>query len=336
MTIGELWSGIFGNDDIKANFINEINERRLSHAFIFEGPEGSGRCMLARTICAAMTGDDYLAQRIMSGICSDVKIIDVPSGRKTIGVETVREIKDTAFIKPNDVDFKAYIIRNSELLTVQAQNALLKILEEPPADTFFFLLCENVSSLLLTVRSRAPTVRLQQFSSNDLAEYLLRNVNGAKALKMNSPEEFEYVLSISEGTIGRAKALLTAGTDDKNSEIILRERVMDFLETIIRADSVSIRKKCLELPTDREEFSQFIKLARIGLRDIVSLKIDGRSEDLLGSRKRLIELARQSRTAVLLSVYDCLNDTYLNTALNLNIANLKAILATDIVKATKS
>ena len=133
-----LWNSIYGNTAVKSTFMSDIATGRLSHAFIIEGVEGSGKLTLARTIIASMQDNEVHIGQIMNGVCSDVFEIDVPEEKKKISVDAIRFIRTSSVIKAGDLDIKAYIIKSSEQMTTQAQNAFLKILEEPTPGVYFF------------------------------------------------------------------------------------------------------------------------------------------------------------------------------------------------------
>ena len=82
--------------------------------------------------------------------------------RKTLGVEAIRAITDSIYIAPNDLEVRIYLIPEADTMTPQAQNALLKTLEEPPSGVYFFLLSENSANLLQTISSRAPSIKMQR------------------------------------------------------------------------------------------------------------------------------------------------------------------------------
>ena len=199
---GRLWDAIYGNESLKERFRYDIEGNRLSHAYILEGPEHSGKMTLTRTVAATLCGDEINANKIFSGISPDIYELSVPENKKTIGIDTVREIKSTVYIMPNDLEFKLYIISHAESLTVQAQNALLKLIEEPPRNIYFWLHCENVTALLPTIRSRAPIVRMQLFSADELKEMLLKNSREAERLERRDPELLMTVARSSKGSYG--------------------------------------------------------------------------------------------------------------------------------------
>jgi len=213
----KLWDYIYGNTAVKNTFMSDIENGRLSHAFIIEGVEGSGKLTLARTVIASMQNNDIHVQQIMNGVCSDVFEIDVPEDKKKISVDAVRFIRTSSVIKAGDLDIKAYIIKNSEMMTPQAQNAFLKILEEPSPGVYFFLLTTNAFALLPTVRSRAPIVRTEIFSAQDLKNYLIDNVSIAAQLSKQNPERLDALIHRSGGSIGCALGELEHLSQGKNS-----------------------------------------------------------------------------------------------------------------------
>ena len=146
----------------------------LSHAYIISGGEVSRR-EKAREMCALMLCRDSAGER-ECGVCNDCRkvregihpdVINVgrvtDSAGKTkreIGVDRIRSIVSEAAILPNEGRMKVYVIEDAHTMNISAQNALLKILEEPPYFVSFLLLCENAGTLLETVRSRCVSINL--------------------------------------------------------------------------------------------------------------------------------------------------------------------------------
>ena len=227
-----IFPKIIGNNVIK-NFIgNDILCGSCSHAYIIEGPEGSGKRTIARQIASGLScynkssashdlpcGECDNCHRIFSDISSDV--VWVSSGDKaSIGIDEIRNIKTGLYVTPNDSDYRTYIIVNAERMTTQAQNALLLTLEEPPSFAVFLLLTEDATKLLETVRSRAQCIRTEKFSSVTIADYLSDSYEG-KRIRNSFPEKFAAAVSLSDGSLGRAKELL-AGTEATSEILKLR------------------------------------------------------------------------------------------------------------------
>jgi DNA polymerase-3 subunit delta' len=105
---------------------------------------------------------------------------------------------------PNDLDFKLYVIEDADKMTEQAQNALLLTLEEPPSFVRFILLCQRSELLLETIRSRAPVMRMQGVTLDELDAYLCKTDSRAEQLKSRSPSEYAELLMAADHGIGTA------------------------------------------------------------------------------------------------------------------------------------
>jgi DNA polymerase III gamma/tau subunit len=112
-----------------------------------------GKHTLCFAIAAALGGEAF-AEKILLGNCSDVRVFGLPKDKKTISVDVVRQIKESVYLKPVELHCKIYLLEQTELMTTQAQNALLKLLEEPPQSVSFLLLSGAGDQLLPTVLSR--------------------------------------------------------------------------------------------------------------------------------------------------------------------------------------
>ena len=215
-----FFTQIAANDALKKKLGSDIRENHLSHAYIIEGARGSGKHTLALQIAAALscqkkTDDASPLPCLACPSCKKILGYHSPDvitiGREdkaTLGVDAIRKLKNDVFIAPNDTDFKIYIIEDAHLMTVQAQNAFLLTLEEPPAYVLFFLLCESTEPLLETIRSRAPTLHTEPVPNNMMEAYLCNSLTEAKALKSSNPVEFSEILAMADGKIGIAIELL--------------------------------------------------------------------------------------------------------------------------------
>ena len=225
----EIFKNLFGNDSLKSVVGSAIENGRASHAYIFEGPDGSGKLTAARLAAASLScinrrndrfplpcGQCPVCHRILSGISTDVITISRDE-RATIGVGQIRLIRSDLYSAPNDSDHKVYIISEADKMTPQAQNALLISLEEPPPFVTFFLLSEDKEKLLETVRSRAVTVRMELFGEEAIEEYLKSDPDTALSAK-RSPEKLKKAASMCGGSIGAAKKLLSESSSKLNSD----------------------------------------------------------------------------------------------------------------------
>ncbi|MGM9680256.1 MAG: ATP-binding protein [Eubacteriales bacterium] len=327
--IDRLWDRLYGNDLVKKSLRADLASGRLAHAYLLEGPEGSGKTTLALTVCAALSEDSRMAERIFAGNCPDVMTVRRKEDRKTLGVDEIRAMRSSAYIKPNDLEFKAYLLEDGGTMTVQAQNALLKLLEEPPGNVYFFLMCENAAALLPTVRSRAPTLRMQTFSSDELSDYLIANDKKAKILKNNQPDAFGELLTAAGGSIGQAQKELSGSSAGKSD---LRDRVIGFVETLAAKNPTEITLACLGLPSKREELSDFYHLTRLALRDLMALRCLPDPELLFGDGDRLRALVgRMSQSRLLLLEEEIAGQEEL-LASNINLQNSRISLSAAIAQ----
>ena len=316
-----LWNAIYGNELLKKRLIADISQNKLAHAYIIEGPDRSGKLMLARTVAAAMSDSESDVRKIMSSQSPDVIELDLPEKRKTIGVETVREIKSSAYIKPNDLEFKCYIINHAEALTVQAQNAMLKLIEEPPRGVYFFLLCENVTALLTTIRSRAPILRMQLFSTEELTELLLEYSAEAQRLKRKNPQAFDAITRSAGGAYG--EALVRIANEEKEDTEVLDDATA-LLTAISLRDMTKLLRVLQSLSGDREAFRKTLDKARLLVRDVIAYRICSDSGEYLFDRVNLLEdFSEQLSLDKLLKIDQVLASFSKDFVANPNVQNIK-------------
>lgn len=317
---------IYANTEIKSFFQSEIKEGNLAHAYIIEGEAGCGKYTFARSVCADLASDERLSELIMKGGAPDIVTLAPESDKKSIGINAIRSIKQDAYIIPGELEFKAYIIRYSDLMTVQAQNALLKLLEEPPANVYFFLLCENSSLLLPTVRSRAPVVRMQLLSESEMEEYLLEVSENRGKFRAMEKNELAHVISISGGSIGKAEGISEGEEADPKA-------VFELFDLLAAKKSAGVYLHINSLSTKREELIKFTESFIAATRDITALKQKGNAERLFGYTERLLPFAKRFTMLQLISCYDAASDALTSLSMNLNVTNVKTTFAASLTRA---
>lgn len=275
----EIFPTLIGNDRIKNTLSADFASGKSAHAYILEGPSGSGKHTAALAICASVVcekrGDR--SHTLPCGKCDScrkilgigsVDVITVSNGEKaSLGVDVIRQVKETMFIPPNDGERKFYIIENAHLMTTQAQNALLLSLEEPPPFVMFFLLCEDTSLLLETVKSRAPTIRMELFSSDFIEKHLLEKYG-----RVADREKLTYAAHLSGGALGRAVELYENG----DSELLIYKTAADLVSNLLSArKSDALTFITREMPKSRRETCDVLAYARLALRDMIAAKNHG-------------------------------------------------------------
>lgn len=278
---------LYGNDRLRGHLGRLIENAALSHAYLIEGPAGSGKYHLALRIAAALQCENRVdpsfslpcmrcdrCRRVLGGICPDVMVFE-RGERATIGIETVRKLKSEAVLSPSESEHKVYIIRDAHTMTVEAQNALLILLEEPPADVMIFLLCENTDAMLETVRSRVQILHMERFSAERLYELTPQCSQSAAVLAQSDPDRLHILCEAAEGRIGEVIAL----TDPKRSSDILarRARIDRILEVLLSPSSYAMLSDAIGgLPTKRAPLTEELALLHTALRDLILLR---RSEE---------------------------------------------------------
>ncbi len=280
---------LWGNDALRERIGNDICAHRLSHAYILEGRYGMGKHTLAMQIAAAQScqnkGSDVHplpcgtcknCRKILEGKSPDVIWVSREKGKAQMTVDVVRHLRTDVLTPPNDLDTKVYIIEDAHTMNVQAQNALLLTLEEPPAYVLFLLLCEDAGNMLETIRSRAPIYRLQPLPVETISQYIAKNVPSSK--NSASEKTLEQVLMAADGSIGRALDLLSP----KESAPILaaREAAMEFLEAVptkgermLRAlVAFGIKREDGRAEIKRDEITYKLQTLMRALRDLIALR----------------------------------------------------------------
>lgn len=172
------FSNIIGNDDVKQLLNNSIKTNNLVHSYLFAGPEGVGKSLFAREFAKMILclNDNKACNTCSSCIKfnsnnhPDFSMIDSEDG-KNIKIAQVRDLQEQISEKPIVSDNKVYVINNSDLMTVEAQNCLLKTLEEPPEYAHIILVASNESKLLNTIKSRCTKIAFNKLSNEDLLKY---------------------------------------------------------------------------------------------------------------------------------------------------------------------
>ena len=178
-----------GNQQIKDYFEKLIKSEALNHAYLFHGPEGVGKKLLALQISESLLGPAYQN--------TDLKLID-KSGEE-IHIADVRELKNFIHLTPFG-KYKIAILNNAHNLGRDASNALLKILEEPPRDSIFFLISHLPEAVLPTVASRCQKIRFKPLKKEQVFNHLINQ----QKIKRN---EAEICSKISNGSLGLALEL---------------------------------------------------------------------------------------------------------------------------------
>ncbi len=204
------FEALLGNERLKENLIKSLQKGRTSHFYVISGPKGSGKHTLAKLLAAALMCRESQRPCLACGPCRkiledrhpDFIVADDPE-KKTVPVALIRQIRDDMYIRPNEGEKKVYLFPRAQDMGVPGQNALLKVLEEPPAYGVFLLLTDNPEKLLPTVRSRCVELPLQPLPQSLLRRQLEQDFPQAE------PSAIEAAVARSGGFLGQARELLS-------------------------------------------------------------------------------------------------------------------------------
>jgi len=318
-----VFPALLGNDRIKKIIGGDILAGKLGHAYILEGPAGSGRHTAALTASAAMNcenisdsretlpcGKCLSCRKIRNGVSPDVITVRRPEGKATIGVDVIRALREDLYIIPNENEHKIYILEEADLMTVQAQNALLLSLEEPPRYVTFFLLTENTDALLETIRSRAPVLRMQLFDAERIAAYLKEERRYA-ALSVSEPSFFGEAVTASGGALGHARLLLDRSSPDSAEYRELRADSLRFLAQLFTHNPSEAAQVILTLPKAREDVLALLRNVMLALRDLTSVKKNADVPLMLYlSREECRPILEQTGIRRIVTAYTAVEEAY--------------------------
>ena len=244
---------LVGNHRLKEQLSGRL-AAGLGHAYILVGPEGSGRHTLAGILARAMVCSDSgtrpcnrcsSCKKAVAGIHPDIITVSLEESHREILVDQVRQMRTDAFIRPNEAARKVYIIQEGDCLNENAQNAMLKLLEEGPAYVSFILLVENAGSLLTTVRSRCEELTLAPVSVPEAEHWL------ADRFPQHPPQLRRQAAVHCQGVLGRAVAALN---DDEKEKTTLDQQAKQMAEYWLAGDERELMTLCVPMEKwDREQ-----------------------------------------------------------------------------------
>ena len=158
-------SDVIGEEQVTNVLANSLKQGKISHAYLFVGPRGTGKTSVARIFAHEVNGFEYELED------SHVDIIEI-DGASNRGIDNIRELREKVAIAPTTGKYKIYIIDEVHMLTREAFNALLKTLEEPPAHVIFIMATTDVYKVPVTITSRAQTYTFNLADKKVMFDYL--------------------------------------------------------------------------------------------------------------------------------------------------------------------
>ena len=336
----KYFTELLGNEESRRRVGGAISGGTLPHAFLIGGPEGSGKRTFAKLIAAAVNctgeGDTLPCQRcnncrrIMDESFIDMKFFAKAKDRATIGVDDMRLLKEDAMLSGAESANKIYIIEDAHCLTVESQNALLNILEEPPRGVTVILLATECDRILTTIKSRVHHIAMTRFSDEEIQEYVIKNIPEARDMQRVSNDKFRALIKNAEGVIGRAQILFSKADGDKNQE--MREHIIALIDAMTpKSDYLKLHAAIYTLPSKRPDLLTMLEKIISAVRDLIVLKESRRAKLLFFvSEDEAAEYARLMSMGRLMRIYDALILSHEYCSKNANVGTVLANLENKI------
>ena len=276
------FSDVLGHEQTILHMKHAIEMDKVSHAYIISGEKGSGKKLLADLFARTLQCERKGTEPCME--CQSCKqalslnqpdIIRVMHEKpNTISVEDIRtQINGDIMIRPYSSPYKIYIVDEAEKLSVQAQNALLKTIEEPPVYAVLLLLTTNAGMLLQTIRSRCVILELKPVSSPMVKNYLME--------QLEVPEyHADICTAFAQGNVGKAKRLALS---DSFSEML--EHALNLVKYIHDMEVVDMISDLKRINTYKMEINDYLDLLTVWYRDVLMFKATRDADSLIFSHE---------------------------------------------------
>ena len=241
---------IRGQRFAKKYLSNSIKSNMISHAYMFEGPSGVGKNTMARELAATLLE--------MENLFNSPDYIEITPDGNSIKIAQIRKLQSDILVKPYK-SYKIYVIDEAQKMTVEAQNALLKTLEEPPKYAIIILITNNKESLLDTIKSRCEIIKFTPIPLVEVADYLTQtgvDKNRASLLANFSRGSMQKAIELSE-------------SEDFH---IMRDEVQKYVETFLTGSMLDIMDIQSSIEKYKDNITNVLDLLVNYFRDIMMVK----------------------------------------------------------------
>ena len=288
----QTFSQLVGQDVVAKTLKQAVEQEKISHAYLFSGPRGTGKTSVAKIFAKAMNcpnqvdgepcNNCYICQAVTDGSLEDVIEMDAASNN---GVDEIREIRDKSTYAPSLARYKVYIIDEVHMLSTGAFNALLKTLEEPTQNVVFILATTELHKIPATILSRVQRFEFKSIKTKDIKEHILYILE--KEQISSDPEAVEIIARRAEGgmrdalsildqalSLTQGNSLTTAISEEITGTISLR--ALDDYVAALAQQNISKALECLNLLFDNgKSMTRFVTDLLQYLRDLLIVQTGG-------------------------------------------------------------
>lgn len=287
------FSGVIGHDKPISIINSFIETNRLSGAYIFSGPEGIGKKMVAKLIARELNGarDDREHP--------DLHIIE--SGNSQIKIEDIRAMQHQASLRPYEGKMNIFIIDNAHRLNPESANSLLKILEEPPKDCLFILVTHKPQNIFKTVLSRCKTIKFAPLARADLESLLIKEHSLERG-------QAHFLAYYCEGRVGLALKLKDSGLAGEKNRM---------LDSFLIPEKAPDRER---IGQNKDELRAFLNILAAWFRDVYLFKAGlGQKEAIHADREKdLLKLSHKFSFKQLDDIITCISESFMYLDNNIN------------------
>ncbi len=329
----QVFSDIVGQEHVTSTLSNELKEGKISHAYLFNGSRGTGKTTCARILAKAVNclnpqdgnpcNECEMCRGIDNGSILDVIEIDAASNR---GVDNIRDLTDEANFTPANAKYRVYIIDEVHMLTIEAFNALLKTLEEPPEHVKFILATTEVHKLPPTILSRCQRFDFRRIPVEDIVKRL-KFVCQSEGLSIDDSAA-NLVASIADGALRDALSLLdqcASRSKDITAEVVEsaagmagKSYLYDLADALNDKDTSKVFQMIDDLHNASCDMERLCSELISHFRNLMVVKTVKKAEGLIVcTAEELRKIAEQSQKFTLENILYCLSQ------LETTLANIK-------------
>ncbi|MDR2426855.1 MAG: DNA polymerase III subunit gamma/tau [Endomicrobium sp.] len=299
---------VIGQNHISVTLKNAILENRIAHAYLFSGPRGCGKTTMARILAKALnckngpTSDPcgVCENCIEIGKSSSVDVMEI-DGASNNGIDEIRALRENVKFSAASSKYKIYIIDEAHQITVQAFNALLKTLEEPPPHVLFILATTEQHKIPVTILSRCQRYRFKFISAKDIAN-TIKSISTKESFEIDD-EALNIIVSASGGSMRDALSLLDQSVSSSGGKIsgdyirellglLPKEIIASVTENLAKGDILAILKTVKEISEQGYNILQFARDLRDHLRQVMIYSINPEIAEISSEDKKLFEMQK--------------------------------------------